>query len=45
MRLTWAACENHPFCIENSMDVEHINAIGHLLADLTQRTLALRGYL
>jgi hypothetical protein len=27
------------------MDVEHINAIGTALADLTQRTQALRGYL
>jgi len=27
------------------MDVEHINAIGNRLADLTQRTLDLRGYL
>jgi hypothetical protein len=30
---------------EHSMDVEHINAIGHSLADLTQRTIDLRGYL
>jgi len=27
------------------MDVEHINAIGSSLADLTQRTVDLRGYL
>jgi len=27
------------------MDVEHINAIGNALADLTQRTIDLRGYL
>jgi hypothetical protein len=27
------------------MDVEHINAIGNALADLTERTTALRGYL
>jgi len=27
------------------MDVEHINAIGNQLADLTRRTLDLRGYL
>jgi hypothetical protein len=27
------------------MDVEHINAIGNSLADVTKRTLALRGYL
>ena len=30
---------------EPSMDVEHINSIGNRLADLTQRTQALRGYL
>jgi len=28
-----------------AMDVEHINAIGNSLADLTQRTESLRGYL
>jgi hypothetical protein len=28
-----------------SMDVEHINAIGNRLADLTKRTTDLRGYL
>jgi len=27
------------------MDVEHINAIGNRLADLTRRTADLRGYL
>jgi hypothetical protein len=27
------------------MDIEHINAIGSLLADLSARTDALRGYL
>ncbi len=27
------------------MDVEHINAIGNSLADLTKRTVDLRGYL
>jgi len=27
------------------MDVEHINAVGNSLADLTKRTLDLRGYL
>jgi len=27
------------------MDVEHINAIGNRLADLTKRTIELRGYL
>jgi hypothetical protein len=30
---------------QHIMDVEHINAIGNSLADLTQRTAALRGYL
>jgi hypothetical protein len=29
----------------NLMDVEHINAIGNTLADLTKRTVDLRGYL
>ena len=29
----------------HTMDVERINAIGTTLADLTQRTLDLRGYL
>lgn len=28
-----------------TMDVEHINAIGNHLADLSRRTLDLRGYL
>ncbi len=28
-----------------SMDVEHINAIGNTLSDLTRRTLDLRGFL
>jgi hypothetical protein len=28
-----------------AMDVEHINAIGNTLADLTKRTASLRGYL
>ncbi|NKI95472.1 hypothetical protein FHT26_003423 [Rhizobacter sp. SG703] len=28
-----------------TMDVEHINAIGNTLADLTERTVGLRGYL
>jgi len=27
------------------MDIEHVNAIGNALADLTQRTIDLRGYL
>jgi len=27
------------------MDIERINAIGNALADLTERTQALRGYL
>jgi hypothetical protein len=30
---------------EIPMDVEHINAIGNQLADLTKRTIDLRGYL
>ncbi len=29
----------------NTMDIERINQIGTSLADLTQRTEALRGYL
>jgi hypothetical protein len=29
----------------SAMDIERINAIGTKLADLTQRTLDLRGYL
>jgi hypothetical protein len=28
-----------------NMDVEHINAIGNALIDLSQRTVDLRGYL
>ena len=31
--------------LESAMDVEHINAIGSTLADLTKRTADLRGYL
>jgi len=31
--------------LELIMDVEHINAIGNSLADLTKRTVDLRGYL
>ena len=31
--------------LEPTMDVEHINAIGNRLADLTKRTVDLRGYL
>jgi hypothetical protein len=34
-----------PSSTENTMDVEHINAIGNALADLTHRTESLRGYL
>jgi hypothetical protein len=34
-----AACENQ------RMDIEHINAVGTLLADLSARTQQLRGYL
>jgi hypothetical protein len=30
---------------KTTMDIERINAIGTLLADLTARTEALRGYL
>lgn len=30
---------------EIRMDVEHINAIGNSLSSLTERTLALRGFL
>ena len=44
-----APCENRaPPASQEAhtiMDVEHINAIGNSLADLTQRTTALRGYL
>ena len=35
----FAAWQNH------TMDVEHINSIGTLLADLSTRTQQLRGYL
>ena len=44
-------CENRvfpdmqPAAQKAPMDVEHINAIGNSLADLTQRTVDLRGYL
>ncbi len=39
-------CENRALHLEqNVMDIERINAIGTLLADLTSRTEALRGYL
>jgi hypothetical protein len=34
-----------PLHEDRSMDIERINLIGTQLADLTQRTLALRGYL
>ena len=30
---------------KNTMDIERVNAIGSLLADLSARTAALRGYL
>jgi hypothetical protein len=33
-----------PFTGSHPMDIERINAIGAKLADLTQRTEALRGY-
>jgi hypothetical protein len=32
-------------CREIRMDIERINAVGSLLADLSQRTEQLRGYL
>jgi hypothetical protein len=31
--------------LRHAMDIEHINAIGHALTDLSERTQALRGYL
>ena len=34
-----------PSAIQDPMDVEHINSIGTLLADLSTRTTQLRGYL
>jgi hypothetical protein len=34
-----------PLARTDTMDVEHINAIGNALADLTHRTEDLRGYL
>jgi hypothetical protein len=40
-----APCENAPPSEGPSMDIERINAIGANLADLTERTQALRGYL
>jgi len=46
------ACENSPFAARpapqssgHQMDIERINAIGSLLADLSARTQQLRGYL
>ena len=39
---TYAALTHHK---RHLMDVEHINAIGNTLADLTKRTVDLRGYL
>jgi hypothetical protein len=33
------------FLREHTMDIERINTIGTTLADLTERTEALRGYL
>lgn len=35
----------HPNHKARIMDVEHINAIGNSLADLSKRTVDLRGYL
>jgi hypothetical protein len=32
-------------CNKQTMDIERVNAIGTLLADLSARTAALRGYL
>ncbi|HSN32162.1 MAG TPA: hypothetical protein VLU41_05720 [Ideonella sp.] len=44
--MAWGACQNsrssHP---RHPMDIERINGIGNLLADLTERTAALRRYL
>ena len=46
-----AACQNRALHKnrqthrKHPMDVEHINAIGYSLADLTRRTQELRGYL
>jgi CHASE3 domain sensor protein len=40
-----AACENSRFALHQTMDTEQINAIGTLLADLSDRTQQLRGYL
>ncbi len=41
----WAARQHLKKENEHLMDAERINAIGTLLADLTERTAALRGYL
>jgi hypothetical protein len=38
-------CQNPPASSSETMDIERVNAIGTLLADLTARTAALRGYL
>jgi hypothetical protein len=40
-------CENERFAPRHAliMDIEHINSIGTLLADLSKRTEQLRGYL
>jgi hypothetical protein len=40
MRKSRVSCMNRPF-----MDIERINSIGTLLADLSARTQQLRGYL
>jgi len=37
--------ESTPNPTRTSMDIERVNAIGTLLADLSARTAALRGYL
>ncbi|HEY9239044.1 MAG TPA: hypothetical protein VIP10_09440 [Burkholderiaceae bacterium] len=42
------ACQNRALSAHTKavpMDVEHINAIGNALADLSKRTVDLRGYL
>ena len=40
-----AACQNAELSAKTIMDIERINAIGSLLADLSARTEQLRGYL
>jgi hypothetical protein len=38
-------CTAQPKSVALTMDIERVNAIGSLLADLSARTAALRGYL